>query len=109
MVADPAPWRDAMVLLKYRAKGHYSRKEFDLFLRPCGNPLQRMLCYLIALIPASLANFIAVAYVLTFNRTARLGLFDLLDSEAATVPSRWLARLAPLRRAEGMYSGPGRS
>lgn len=106
IVADPLPWRDVMMLLKHRAKGRYSRKEYDLFLRQRGSPVQRMLCYLIALIPTAVANFVAVAYVLTLNRKARLGLYDLLDSKTATAPSRWLARLIPLRRAEGMYSGP---
>ena len=109
VVADPVPWRDIMMLLKHRAKGRYSRKEYDLFLRHRGTLLQRMLCYLIALIPTSLANFVAVAYVLTLNRNARLGLYDLLDSKTATAPSRWMARLAPLRRAEGMYNGPASS
>lgn len=109
IVADPVPWRDIMTLLKYRAKGGYSRKEYGLFLRRRGNPIQRLLCYLIAMIPASLANFVAVAYVLTLNRNARLGLYDLLDSKTATAPSHWLARLAPRRRSEGMYSGPGNS
>jgi glycosyltransferase involved in cell wall biosynthesis len=107
IVADPAPWRHVMTLLKHRAKGRYSRKEYGLFLRRRGNSLQRMLCYLIALIPASLANFVAVAYVLTLNRNARLGLYDLLDSKTAAAPTRWLASLARLSRTEGMYSGPG--
>lgn len=109
IVADPLPWRDVMMLLKHRAKGRYSRKEYQLFLRQRGNALQRLLCYLVTLIPTALANVVAVMYVLTLNRKARLGLYDLLDSKTATAPSRWLARLAPLRRGEGMYSGPGNS
>ena len=109
IVADPQPWSDVMMLLKHRAKGRYSRQEYKLFLRHLGNPLQRMLCYLVALIPTALANFVAVLYVLTLNRKARLGLYDLLDSKTATAPSRWLARLIPLKRVEGMYRGPGKS
>ena len=86
-----------------------TRKETNHIIRDRSTPLQRMLRYLVALIPSSLANFAAVLYVVVFNRTARLGLYDLLDSKAATAPSRWLARLMPLERGEGMYRGPGGS
>ncbi len=106
-VANPLPWRSAMTLLKHRAKGRYSRAEYTLFIRDRSTPLQRMLRYLVAVMPTSLANFAAVLYVVMFNRTARLGLYDLLDSKAATAPSRWLARLMPLERGEGLYRGPG--
>ncbi len=105
-VADPLPWRDVMMLLKHRAKGRYSRREFSLFLRDRGTRLDRLLCYLVALTPAALANFVAVLYVLTLNRKARLGLYDLLDSKTATAPSRWLAKLIPLERSIDMYHGP---
>ena len=105
-VADPLPWRGILMLLKHRAKGRYSRSEYKLFLRDRGTRLDRVLCYLVALTPPALANFAAVLYVLTLNRKARLGLYDLLDSKTASVASRWLAKLIPLGRGADMYRGP---
>lgn len=106
VVADPEPWRDIMILLKHRAKGRYSTDEYKLFLHGRGSRLDRMRCYLVALIPPALANFVAVFYVLTFNRNARLGLYDLLDSKTASAASRGLAKCLPLKRGVDMYCGP---
>jgi abequosyltransferase len=106
LVTDPLPWRDPMMLLKHRAKGRYSRAEFKLFLRQRGSWFDRLACYLVALIPPALANFIAVFYVLTLNRKARLGLYDLLDSKTASAASHWLAKLLPLDAEVDMYTGP---
>ena len=105
-VADPEPWRDIMMLLKNRAKDRYSIEQYRLFLRQRGTLIDRAKALFVALIPATVANFIAVLYVVTINRKARLGLYDLLDSRCATWASRALAKLIPLRREEGMYSGP---
>jgi len=105
-VADPLPWRGILMLLKHRAKGRYSRSEYKLFLRDRGTRLDRVLCYLVALTPPALANFAAVLYVITLNRKARLGLYDLLDSKTASAASHWLAKLIPLGRGADMYRGP---
>jgi hypothetical protein len=104
-VVDPEPWHDMMMLLKHRAKGRYSLREHKLFLRRRGSVLDRSLSFLIGLVPVSLANFLAVLYVVTLMRNSRLGLYDLLDSKTATWASHWLARTFPLAGSEEMYSG----
>jgi hypothetical protein len=105
VVVNPKPWRSAMLLLKNRAKGRYSLQEYDLFLRQRGNLRDRFLAFSVGLIPASLANFVAVLYVVTIMRNSRLGLYDLLDSKTATWASHLLARTFPLAGDEEMYSG----
>lgn len=109
LVVDPEPWRNMMMLLKNRAKGRYSLSEHKLFLRRRGSVLDRCRSFLIGLVPASLANFIAVLYVVTLMRNSRLGLYDLLDSNSATWASHWLARTFPLAGDEDMYSGSRQS
>ena len=104
-VVNPKPWRSAMLLLKHRAKGRYSLKEYDRFLRQRGSFRDRFLAFSVGLIPASLANFVAVLYVVTIMRNSRLGLYDLLDSKTASWASHLLARTFPLAGDDGMYSG----
>ena len=94
-----------MLLLKHRAKGRYSLKEYDRFLRQRGSFRDRFLAFSVGLIPASLANFVAVLYVVTIMRNSRLGLYDLLDSKTASWASHLLARTFPLAGDDGMYSG----
>lgn len=106
LVVDPEPWRNMMMLLKNRAKGQYSLKEHKLFLRSRGNVRDRCLSFFVGLVPPSVANFVAVLYVVTFKRNSRLGLYDLLDSRAATWASRLLARMFSLSRGDNMYFGP---
>lgn len=105
-VVSAYPWRNMMLLLKHRAKGRYSLREFDLFLRHRGRLRDRCTSLVVGLIPASLANFVAVLYVVTLKRNSRLGLYDLLDSKTASWASRLLARTFPLAGGDGMYSGP---
>lgn len=105
-VVNPYPWRNMMLLLKHRAKGRYSLREFRLFLRHRGRLRDRCMSLFVGLTPASLANFVAVLYVVTLKRNSRLGLYDLLDSKTASWASHFLARTFPLAGGDGMYSGP---
>lgn len=95
-VCEKEPWRRAMVLFKHRAKGSYSITEYRKYIMPIAPGFNRIVAAAIALVPASLANLLAVAYVVTLNREARLGLVDLLDSPNASAASRLLGRLFPL-------------
>lgn len=104
-VADLEPWRDVMMLLKHRAKNRYSLKLYRRFLAQRGSRRDRAKALLVALIPATLANFLAVLYVVMLNRKARLGLYDLLDSDCASWASHLLARIRPLDREPDMYIG----
>lgn len=104
-VADPKPWKNLMMLLKHRAKGRYSMKEYDLFFRDRCSFSERCMSLFVALLPAVLANILAVLYVVTLNRKARLGLYDLLDSKTSNWVSRLLVRLMPLNHSDDVYSG----
>jgi glycosyltransferase involved in cell wall biosynthesis len=105
-VVNPYPWRNMMQLLKHRAERQYSLREFGLFLRHCGRVRDRCMSLFVGLTPASLANFVAVLYVVTLKRNSRLGLYDLLDSKAASWASHFLARTFPLADGDDMYTGP---
>jgi glycosyltransferase involved in cell wall biosynthesis len=104
-VVDLDPWRNMMLLLKHRAKSQYSLQEYSLFLRHRGRFRDRCMALFVGLIPASLANFVAVLYVVAVKRNSRLGLYDLLDSNAASWASHLLAKTFPLPGG-GMYTGP---
>lgn len=104
-VVDLNPWRNMMLLLKHRAKSQYSLREFELFLRHRGRIRDRCMALFVGLVPAFLANFVAVLYVVTLKRNSRLGLYDLLDSKAASWASHLLARTFPLASGSGMYTG----
>lgn len=90
------PWRSATELFKHRAKGSYSFAEYRKYIQPRASGWDKLRAALIARTPAALANFLAVAFVITINRQSRLGLSDLLDSPHASAASRWLPRLFPL-------------
>ncbi len=95
-VCPRQPWRDSMSLLKHRAKGSYTSKVHRQFIRDISSGWVRWRTRSIACIPASLANFCAVAYVVILNRQARMGLNDLLESPHASIASRFLSRALPL-------------
>lgn len=104
-VADPKPWRDVMMLWKHRAKGRYSVKEYGFFFRDRCSLSERCVSLSIALVPAVFANILAVLYVVTLNRKARLGLYDLLDSKTSNWVSRLIVRIMPLNHADDVYTG----
>lgn len=91
------PWRKPMELFKHRARGSYALAEYRRFIQQRATPAYRLVARLVAMMPASLVNIAAVAYVVLLHRRGRLGLVDLLDSPHATALSRGLARMFPLR------------
>lgn len=95
-VCSREPWRNTAELMKHRAKGSYGPNEYRKYIAPRANLGTRMIARMVAIIPAKLLNILAVVYVISLNRTARLGLDDLLNSVHANRVSRLFARLFPL-------------
>ncbi len=100
LVSPREPWRSGMNLFKYRAKGGYSLAEYRGYIRSRASGMDSLRAISIALLPAAVANFLAVAFVVTLSRQSRLGLSDLLSSPHAGRASRALARLVPLRELD---------
>lgn len=90
------PWKRVTELLKHRGKGSFGLAEYQKFLVPAAGKLTRVSAFLVTLLPASWANFFAVAYVIIFSRNSRLGLTDLLDSPHAGRLCHGLAKAFPL-------------
>ncbi|MEP4486860.1 glycosyltransferase family 2 protein [Marinobacter alexandrii] len=95
------PWKNLMQLLKHRARGSYSTREFENFIENRASGIEKAQAFIVAKIPEPIANFAAVAYVVILSRQSRLGLGDLLDSEHASWASKLLARLLPLSKIGG--------
>ena len=77
------PWRSPGKLLHFRAKGVYSKQEYEQWLKPrSGSFWTRMLEQAIAYFPGQAANLLAYVYYSTFRRpSARLLLLlDLANS-----------------------------
>lgn len=99
-VCTKNPWKNPMELLKHRAKGSFSTAEFEEFIKARSSGMSKLLAATIAKIPAGLANFMAVAYVVTLSRQSRIGLGDLLDSPHAGRASTLLSQFLPLATLE---------
>ncbi len=91
-VCPAEPWKNIKKLFLYRAIGGYSIEEYRRFFSSSASVISRLLTLVIAVLPASLANFFASAYCVFLNRNARVGLYDLSRSRNATWASRFLAR-----------------
>ncbi len=91
-VCPAEPWKNIKKLFLYRAIGGYSIEEYRRFFSSSASVISRLLTLVIAVLPASLANFFASAYCMFLNRNARVGLYDLSRSRNATWASRFLAR-----------------
>lgn len=100
MVCQREPWRRFRALLYNRAIGSYSTAVYRKYLSTRTSGMQSFLAFAIALVPAGLANFLAVAYYWRIKRSARLAVSDLLHSNTATAASKFLAR------AVGLAAGP---
>lgn len=87
------PWQRSEVLLKHRALGSYTATEYDkLTLSDIGKGM-RIKAYILSILPASLANFMMVFYLLLFGKNKELVLYDLLHSRHAGASSHFLARV----------------
>ena len=72
------PWRSAAVLLLFRAKGWYSRKEFFQFVWPQAKPRWHALVpAMVALVPGRLLNIVALALARSKRGSYRGGIYDL--------------------------------
>jgi abequosyltransferase len=91
-VCPAQPWKNVKKLFLYRAIGGYSLVEYRRFFSGSAGSALRLLTLVIAILPASLANFFASAYCVFLNRNARVGLYDLTRSRNATWVSRFLVR-----------------
>ena len=75
------PWKKIKKLLSNRAKGAYSLREYEFYLRPrIDNPWRALTARLIAVIPGVVANLLMLTYCLiTYPRHA-IDLVDLRNS-----------------------------
>jgi glycosyltransferase involved in cell wall biosynthesis len=96
-VCSRQPWESPIQLLKHRARGSYTIVEYERYLKHRTSKLIGIVSLFIALFPAGLANFLAVVYVVSLRRQARLGLSDLLNSPHSTRASQLVSRLFPLK------------
>lgn len=87
------PWRQFKVLFKYRALGVYSLKEFSRLIGRKELGLSKIKAYLVAVIPAKLANVIGVLYTGLFNRSSKMGMYDLLNSKNNNIFSQFMSKL----------------
>lgn len=87
------PWRSPRILAYYRATGAYSPLEFREFLSPRTHGLERIVAFIIGVIPGSVVNFVAVLHSAMIKRVQRGALYDLLHSSHTTAASRLVARM----------------
>jgi abequosyltransferase len=84
-VCEREPWRSRPRLMLYRARGLYSAREYEKFLKArIASPFGRVLALAIALLPATLFNLLFRLYFRTFGAmrsNARLTLADLGSSK----------------------------
>jgi len=92
-VSAREPWRQLSKLGAHRGLGAYSIVEYRRLLAPLGTTRTRLLPWLIAYLPAGLANSLAGLACLAMPRKSRLNLYDLSRGRHATAVSRWVAKL----------------
>jgi len=77
MICDPKPYLKLNELVKTRAKGCYSVKEYREWLRSLlKNPIRKFLAYAIAVFPGNLLNTICIAYLKSRYPQAKALLLD---------------------------------
>jgi glycosyltransferase involved in cell wall biosynthesis len=86
------PWRSAKALFHNRALGSYTTAEFRMFCPSDTGKVERVIAYILSIIPASLANLVMVFYFSILAKPAHMALYDLLYSRNAGMLSRLLAR-----------------
>lgn len=75
------PYESVRELVLMRAKGAYSRVEYQRWVAPGPSSKgKKFLCKVIAMVPGTLLNLLAITYVLAFSRARRFALVDLIDS-----------------------------
>jgi hypothetical protein len=91
-VTPRRPWRSFKRLVLYRGTGGYSRNEYEKFLLRRATGLQGLLCKLVALMPGTVANWIAAWYCYLVRKQSRGVIYDLGRSKYSTSVTRCLAR-----------------
>lgn len=90
-VCHREPWRSERTLFYYRATGAYSLCEFRKFLLNRSVGIARVIAYAVGVIPATVANLIAVIY-LSLKRAPQMAIYDVLRSRHTTTAGRLFAR-----------------
>lgn len=83
-VCEREPWRNRARLMLYRARGLYSAREYQKFLKDRMTPFQRLVAFAIARLPAKFFNLLFFAYFSSVGArrpNARLTLVDLENSK----------------------------
>jgi len=88
-VCAAEPWRSTRSLLSMRANGAYSTVEYERFLRQHAVGAGRMIAKVIASVPASIANSLAVLFWLLGPRKLGTGIYDIARSRHAGWLGRW--------------------
>ena len=91
LVSAPEPWRKLKKLGVYRAIGGYSIREFRIFFQDKFSWRARVLPYLVARTPGSLANLTSSIFCLLFFRN-KMRLHDLAQSTHSTFLARMVSR-----------------
>jgi hypothetical protein len=92
-VSARQPWRQLAKLGAHRGLGAYSIAEYRRLLARAQPVRARLLPWLVARLPARLANTLAGLACLAMPRKSRLNLYDLSRGRHATMVTRLIARL----------------
>lgn len=87
------PWRSAKALFHNRALGVYTTAEFRRFWPSDTGKVERVIAYVLSIIPVLLANLVMVVYFSISAKPADMALYELLYSRNAGILSRLLARV----------------
>jgi abequosyltransferase len=91
-VIDPERGTRIKTLFYSRGTGAYTRDEYDKFVRLKTKGIKRVIAHFISIIPTEIANIVSVFYFVKVNKTARMMLYDLLNSPHSTSFGKWIAR-----------------
>lgn len=91
-VIDPERGTRIKTLFYSRGTGAYTRVEYDKFVRLKTKGIKRVIAHFISIIPTEIANIVSVFYFVKVNKTARMMLYDLLNSPHSTPFGKWVAR-----------------
>ena len=79
-MADRAPWRRPLTLLKSRAMGEYNTEIFRRYLSAESSAKTRLISYMISKIPVTPLSLLLVVYCLIFKRSGLYTLYCLMMS-----------------------------
>ena len=97
-VCQPQPWRRVNALIYNRALGAYTSDGFDQFIGPRLSGASKIVPWVVARIPGTLANVAAVAYLSLRPTPEPMALYSLRLARFANPVSRAIATLFHRRR-----------